>query len=207
LPLSGPQARLRDAVERQVLLTNQRSVYSAEPGLHYALGVTPYSRFSSPMREVVGVFTHKEALEQFKLVGVQGQPEVDAELRELVIQAANRSKQRQGRINKDVLKLAVDGLFGRDLKRKQADRPTRPGTIMGLSASRLYVRLDDPPVDLKVYLDDLQARLGTDLVLKDGEVEVAGPGEGGVRFAIGDRIALKVAAYEKRQRRWHLVPA
>ncbi len=207
LPVDGPQAPLRDAVERQVLLTNQRSVYSAEPGLHYALGVTPYSRFSSPMREVVGVFTHKEALEQFSLVPAAKSPTADEELRELVIQAANRSKQLQGRLNKDVIKLAVDALFEHDLHQPMTERPARPATVMGLSAHRLYARLDDPPVDLKVYLDDLQARLGVELALDDSEVELVARGASRPRFAIGDRINLRVADYDRNRHRWHLVPA
>lgn len=51
------------AIERQILVSNQASEYRSEPGRHHALAATSYARFSSPMREIVGIFTHKELLE------------------------------------------------------------------------------------------------------------------------------------------------
>ena len=199
-------ARVRDAIERQVLLSNQRSVYSAEPGPHYALGVTCYSRFSSPMREVVGVFTHKEAMEQLGMMEPASSPEQDEQLREQIIQAANRAKQLQSRITKDVTRLAVDQLLGEDLKMPEPERPTYTGTLTGLTATRLYVRLDAPPVDIKVYLQDLQSRLGLEFQLQRDGVELASPDRPDVRFRAGDRIELRTAAYDPERGRWHMVP-
>ena len=206
LPDGGERAPVGAAIERQVLLTNQRSVYSAEPSMHYALGVTPYSRFSSPMREVVGVFTHKEALEKLGILPVAVSAAEDEELRERIIQAANQAKQLQRNISKDVTKLAVDQLLQGDLELPEAERPQRAGTVLGLSPSRIYVRLDEPQVDLKIYLDDLQARTQLSFTLQADEVSLATDGDDPQRIRIGDRLRLTTASYEDRRGRWHLLP-
>ncbi|MEZ4460661.1 MAG: RNB domain-containing ribonuclease [bacterium] len=63
LPAGDEHARLRIAIERQVRYANRSSDFSATVGPHFALGVDHYARFTAPMREIVGIFTHKEALE------------------------------------------------------------------------------------------------------------------------------------------------
>jgi ribonuclease R len=188
-----PESRLRAAVERQVLITNRRSYFTSEPGRHFALGITPYSRFSAPMREIVGIFTHKEALEQLGLVPAAATPAEDEALRERVIEAANRAKERQRSLSKGVMQLAIDRILGEDPARRYE------GTILGLRPTRLYVRLDAPPVELKVYVADLEEQLGTQLeVTADGAML-------GSRFRLGDPLRL-VARSRDRRGKWHLVP-
>ncbi|MEO1270631.1 MAG: RNB domain-containing ribonuclease, partial [Myxococcota bacterium] len=60
LPRSPQTARLRAAVERQAMLLGSASSFSLEKGPHFGLAADEYGRFSSPMREIVGIFTHKE---------------------------------------------------------------------------------------------------------------------------------------------------
>jgi ribonuclease R len=55
--------RIIDAIERQILISNNKFTYR-HPGSHFALGAKFYGRFSSPMREIVGIFTHKELTEK-----------------------------------------------------------------------------------------------------------------------------------------------
>jgi ribonuclease R len=51
-------------IDRQAQITNQAASFSTTPqDGHHALKTTHYARFSSPMRELVGCFTHKELLE------------------------------------------------------------------------------------------------------------------------------------------------
>jgi exoribonuclease R len=51
-------------IDRQAQMTNQAASFSITPNDgHHALKTTHYARFSSPMRELVGCFTHKELLE------------------------------------------------------------------------------------------------------------------------------------------------
>ena len=58
-PGSDRYFRIRQAIERAVLMMQRRSVFSPEAGPHSALGVNPYARFSAPMREIVGIFTQR----------------------------------------------------------------------------------------------------------------------------------------------------
>ncbi len=60
LPQSGPHVRVARALERQSLLVSLRSSYASEPGVHFGVGAEPYARFSAPMREVVGIFLHRQ---------------------------------------------------------------------------------------------------------------------------------------------------
>ncbi|KAL3928377.1 MAG: hypothetical protein SGARI_005052, partial [Bacillariaceae sp.] len=51
-------------IDRQAQITNQAASFSASPqDGHHALQANYYARFSSPMRELVGCYTHKELLE------------------------------------------------------------------------------------------------------------------------------------------------
>ena len=202
----GLDRRVLAAIERQALITNQRSMFSAEPGPHFALGVKPYARFSAPMREVVGIFTHKEALEKLGLLPAGAEPEADDQLRQLVISAANAAKERQRRVTKDVTRLALDDLLGGDLALPEQQRPVYRGTILGLTSSRLYVSLDDPPVELKVYVQDLEQTLGLSLRLLDSEVEMRARRRRGPQFRLGDEIQLRTAGRDERKGRWRLVP-
>ena len=68
VPLSR-EDRLARALSRQAMMVSLRSEYSTEPGPHVGVGAEPYARFSAPMREMVGVFLHKEAIELLKRGG------------------------------------------------------------------------------------------------------------------------------------------
>jgi ribonuclease R len=48
------------AIDRQAMMTNVGATFSAKASGHYALRAPSYARFSSPMREIVGCFVHKE---------------------------------------------------------------------------------------------------------------------------------------------------
>jgi len=203
---SEPAAeRVKLAIERQALVVNHRSLFTSEPGRHFALGVTPYSRFSSPMREVVGVFTHKEALEKLRLVE-PACDEDDEELRARIIDAANSARERQQRLDKALNELAVDDLFADELDRDPAERIRYTGTILGVKATRLYVQLDDPPAEVKVYTVHLEADLGEPLAMDHDELTL-GTADGKARFSVGEAITLSCHGYDKARRRWDLRPA
>ncbi len=206
LPDSPSFKRINEVVQRQALLVNHRSVYSAEPGMHYALGVTPYARFSSPMREIVGIFTHKEALEKLHLVQYSQDAIQDEELRKKIIQAANQAKELQRRLTKDVMKLALDVLWKKDLRLPWPQRPERKATIMGISHTRMYVRLDQPPADMKIYLENLSRTTNKNLVQSDDGVKLVDSTDGTTCFRIGDELLVKVDSYDRKRRRWHIVP-
>jgi ribonuclease R len=208
LPLLATDARLQRiarAVERQAVMVNVRSVFSAEPGQHFGVGVEPYARFSAPMREIVGCFVHKEAVEA---LGMQPRAPAaeDAALRDQVMDAANGARERQRRLTDLTNRRVLDQIFAPDLARPRAERPVRGGTIMGVASSKIYVTLDEPPVDVKLYAADAGRALGgVWLTLTPGKSALAGP-DGVPLFTIGDPIALRLVRRDEGRDRWVFEP-
>ncbi len=192
------------AIERQAILVNVRSTFSEEAAEHHGVGAEAYARFSAPMREIVGVFLHKELWEHLHGPETRLPDAPDDELlRVQIIQAANRARSLQGRIESLADRLALDAIFGRDLAELGAARPMRRGTLMGLGQGKAYVALDDPPLDVKVYLRDLARLLGEPLRLGPGEVTLE-RADGGVVARVGDAVAVRVEGRDEARDRWSL---
>lgn len=204
LPRHRKTAAILQAIQRQVVLIFERSLFQSEPGRHYALAVDGYSRFSSPMREIAGIFTHKEALEAMDPALPAPTAEEDLALRDSVVAAANRAKDIQRRLDRSVHKLGLDAVLRGDLARSTNERPLRHGTVLGVRPSRLYVRLDDPPMEIKVYTADLERALGCRLEMDPVETELRPVFGEGPTFRIGDRIRIRTAGNDERRHRWRL---
>ncbi|MEQ1508323.1 MAG: RNB domain-containing ribonuclease, partial [Myxococcota bacterium] len=177
-PLADWLARLPDdpvasALHRAAMLVGGAAVYQPTPGPHAGVGVDVYARFTAPMREVVGVFLHRELLDG--LGGVRG---TDG-LRDEVIAAASRHRRLQRDVDRAVNELVLDQLFADDLS---ADR-VRTAVVMGLSADKVHVTLDDPPIDAKVYLAHHPDWTVDGVSVRDGS---------GVRFRVGDAVSARV---------------
>jgi ribonuclease R len=202
LPRYGRYRRISRAIERQARMLNERSTFEDEPAPHHGIGAPCYARFSSPMREIVGVFTHKEALEV--LAGPAQAPPAapDIELRQQVLEAGNRAKEIQRQLTKQAHRLLLDRLLGSELDTALPQRPRRKGTIMGVTTSRLYVQLDDPGVDIKVYVADIEAQLGEHLVLDDREIALTPDRGNHPPLRIGDPIVVYVAGFDPKRNRW-----
>ena len=151
LPDDDEHARLVSALSRQTILVNVRSAFASSPAPHHGVGAEVYGRFSAPMREVVGVFLHKEMWEAVE--GEEDPAARDEALREQVIEAANRSREIQRKLTAEADAVVIDDLFSADLEHPLDRRPTHRGTVMGMRRGRVYVRLDSPPLDIKVYVD------------------------------------------------------
>jgi len=154
LPTEGPLGRVGLAVHRQVVIALSAATFTDVPGRHVGVGAEIYARFTAPMREIVGVFVHKETWEK---LGAE-QPLDDADdqrLREQVIEASNRAKVLQNDLDRKVNRLALDQGLCDDLDRPEQERPERLGTVMGIQKNAVHVTLDEPPVDVKVYLEHL----------------------------------------------------
>ncbi len=196
LPRRGRLARLARAVDRQAVLVNRPAVFSAEPGPHAGLGAPWYARFTAPMREIVGVFTHKEALEL--LAGPDPASQDDLALRDAVVTSGNRARELQKTLERAADRIALDT----ELSRLKAGGEALVGTVMGMAADRLHVRLDEPPLDVKVYLRDLEAADGRRWWVDPFEVEASS--DGGARVTLGDSIRLAVAGLDREHDRWRL---
>ncbi|MFT7583471.1 MAG: ribonuclease R, partial [Myxococcota bacterium] len=202
LPRDGDARGVYLAIQRQALLINNRSLFDGAPGLHHGVGAAIYARFSSPMREVVGIFTHKEALEG--LAGIDDAPEDEA-IHAAVILAANRSKQTQRKVTKQSNQLVLDEFLAADVALPLAERPAHPGVIIGAENGKLYVQLESPPLEVKVYLP-LVARC------LDARADTRGRGKGAlergderVAWYLGDTLSLTVH-HQEANGHWCLVP-
>jgi ribonuclease R len=202
LPRSS-RPRLAEAIDRLAVLTNRRSSFGELPGRHHGIGAPVYARFSSPMREVVGIFTHKEALELLAGPEASHPTAQDEALRDLVVETANRAKSLQRTLTKESHRLVMERLLRRELSRPESARPWRPGTLLGMKPSHLYVRLDDPPLEVKVHFRDLEKLAGVRWTTDRLRV-LASPATGSRQHPLraGDAVELRLAGHVEKHRRW-----
>lgn len=205
LPDAPQWARQRQAVERQVMWAISPSGFTEQRGPHFGIGAELYSRFSSPMREIVGVFTHKEALERLDQSGDSDRAtSLDEKLRARVIEVGNHAKRVQRRLTNEALRMAMARHFNADLALPFAERPRRAGTLLGVRKSRLYVQLDLPPMEIKVYHDLLARADGGDVTVRRDRTGIR-RADGQALF-VGDGVGLVVHHYDERKDRWCFVP-
>jgi ribonuclease R len=186
---SGPDAL---ALQRQILICNQASEYRPEPGRHHALAVPSYARFSSPMREIVGIFTHKELLEALG----DEPPMQDQQLRDQIIEIANQSRQTQKQINKAIEFEALQHL----LKKQYL---THRGIIMGFKGDKIYVACDEIACDLKVKQQDLQQQYNSEYALTD--LRAVPTDNNAPTFTLGDEVSVQSNGYNEQTRRFSLL--
>jgi len=203
LPTDGEGARLSQALQRQAMLINVPSYFATEPAPgHYGIGAAAYSRFSSPMREMVGVVTSHMAFHQLASTPISDSG-LDRDHVEKIVNGGNHAKKLQKRITRHANKLALDHLFARDVAADAKERPVRVGTVMGVSASKLYVQLDDPPVEVKLYTADLTVSLGGKLDIPSRFELIAADGR---CIRVGDALNVSVDRYDEDRQRWILSP-
>jgi ribonuclease R len=196
LPADGPYWRHGRALTRQVIMAGHGSRFSAKDDGHYGVGASVYGRFSAPMREIVGILTHKELAEA---LGWQeaGPRDQDLAVQKEAIRAGNRAKDIQRRVNKAVHALALNRLFRAENRKPEATRTLYPATVMGMRGNKLYAQLDSPPIEVKVYLDTLG---GSPTVSADGAFLMRA--DGGVVWALGDAAVLRVASFDATRKQW-----
>jgi ribonuclease R len=195
--------RLARAVMRQAMMVNMRSEYSAHPGPHAGVGAEPYARFSAPMREMVGVFLHKEALEL--LHGDTGPQVGDEALRTEVVTVANRSRETQRRVQDVSNEVVLNRLFTPELAR--ATRTVFMGTVMGFAGSKLHVRLDAPPLDVKLQFFDVAKTSfnGAWLEIADEGASLRAKGVTAPLLKLGQPLELQVERRDEKTQRWVFV--
>jgi ribonuclease R len=200
LPTEGAEGRLATAIHRQAVLTNVRSVFSDEPSGHHGVGAEIYARFSAPMRELVGVFLHKELFEKLDHGDDAG---ADETLREQIIDRANESRALQKQLTNEANRVVLDELFTDDRQLPREDRPRRIGTVMGLTPTKAHVLLDDPRIEVKVYTKHQQEVDGAPVRISDDGAAMLRDGNELCR--IGDEVVVRVHGRDKRDDRWMLV--
>ena len=194
LPEGAP--RLKRAIQRQILRAQSASVYEEAAGRHHALAADSYARFSSPMREIVGIHTHLVALDALGLQSSEAAR--SAELRDAVIESAQNARARQKTLDRGILFEVIAELFETDLARDNT--PWRDGTLLGIDKHKLHIGLDGLALDIKIYRDDLEALTQQDWVF-DGVTAVP-DGENPEPFVLGDGVRIQAAQYDAERRRF-----
>lgn len=210
LPDDGPHILIAKAIHRQAMLTGGRSLYDTAPGYHFGVGADAYARFTAPMREMVGVFCHKEAWE--KLGKAEPNPrQEDEDLRREILRMANLARQNQRALDRETNLRVLDQLFGEDMacSERIAGRPVRPGVILGMSRSKVHVGLENPPIDIKVYLKDLQGQHRTKVRQGRDAMTVRRARDGHCLHTVGEAVGIRVRRRDERRDRWvlEIVPA
>ena len=78
---------------------------------------------------------------------------------------------------------------------------------MGMKGHLIYVRLDDPPIEVKIHLSDLDRHSGSQWRLDPPRVEVQPPNGTGLRpMRMGAAVDLRLEGHDEKRRRWLLVP-
>jgi len=201
LPREGEAGRLAAVIHRQAVVTNMRSTFSDDPAPHYGVGAPVCGRFTAPMREMVGIFLHKETIE--KLEGLSPSRSADDRaIRARVIEGGNRAKALQSRLVKEVNRLAMDTLFEPDLTLPAPERPRRPGTVVGIQGNRLYALLDAPHLEVKIYLDDVAEAAGEPVETDSDGTAIRARSDGRVLVRLGERGRLHVRRFDQGRDRW-----
>lgn len=202
LPTTGVYTRITQAINRQALMTNNRSQFSERADKHYGVGADVYARFSAPMREMVGVFLHKELMEK---IGGQAQSVAktkDEDLRDQVILTANRAKDLQNELTKAANKMVIDQLFNADLEAQVAERPMRQGTLIGLGKDKLYILLDTPEIEIKLYIPALAALWNTPLEVDAEQVSLYKVQDKTRVASLGDCVKITVIEKNTTKDQW-----
>lgn len=189
------------AIQRQILIVQRASEFRAEQGRHHALAVDGYARFSSPMREIVGIHTHRELLD-----ALQDASTLDPERRDAVIASANAARRRQKSLDKAIGFAVIADLLEGD---QTADPiPSRQGTVLGVRpdgverSGHLYIGIDDLALDLKVYAEDLERKFGTPYTIT--ELEARPAASASPRFLLGDAVSVRAAGFDETRQRFRL---
>ncbi|NOY27715.1 MAG: RNB domain-containing ribonuclease [Oligoflexia bacterium] len=199
-----PQGRIATAIHRQAMMSSGRASFTSHAGVHYGIGADVYARFTAPMREIVGVFLHHEAFERLSghVTPVPDGAPDDAVRREQVIAASNACHMVQKGLDRDANRMVIDHLLAEDLRQKRP--PRRRGTVMGFDRRKVHVQLDDPAIDLKVYVHHLEDQTHTRLRVSGDLCSMAPTRGSGLRLSTGDAVDVWVVGEDTGRDRWRL---
>jgi len=198
--ISTPEVQgVQQTIERLAMMTNRASEFEPKPDQHHALGVDAYARFSSPMREIVGVFTHKELLEATGIESPQNRRQ-DERLRDQVIERANDGRKLQRKIEKECQLLALNDFLTRDLAEPDDQRPWRPATLVDMRGSRLFLHVDGLAMEVKIYLQDLSQQMGCDYRIQG--LRAACDDSTAKALNVGDRLYIRLSSWDTTRHRF-----
>lgn len=188
LPTNGPGARLARALHRQAMLLNGRSRFDAEPRAHFGVGEQIYSRFTAPMREMVGVHCHAQAIDRLRGRSPRSRAE-DEDIRARVIEAGNRAKDVQRNLGREIDRQVIMAVLGPEAARPLEQRTRWTGTVVGLAPGRVHIVLDTPPIDVRAPLVEQGKHKGAGwLSIVDDGARLVRKDDGAVVCRLGDEV-------------------
>ena len=197
LPKQDTHKRQVRAVQRQIMQAQRGSRYEPIASEHHALKAAGYARFSSPMREVVGIFTHKELLEALGSSALENH--TDETLREAVIESATQARQKQRQLDKKIEFAALFQQFSHELSTQHYE--THVGTIIGMRKDRLYINLDQSAIDIKIYKDNLDELFSTAYDIDNATATPSA--ENAPTWQLGQAVTVSLLHYDKERKRFH----
>ncbi len=202
LPQTGAENRVAQAIHRQALLMNTRSSFSEQPGRHYGVGANVYARFSAPMREIVGIFLHKELMEKVEGCKSTCSKEKDESIRQHIIQAANRAKGIQRQLTNDANLLVLDQIFTHEFETSEKERPVHCGTVIGLGRDKLYILLDDISIEIKLHIKPLVTLWKMPLAIDQEQLSLVNSKNQTPLVSLGDEVSISVIDKDQAKHRW-----
>ncbi len=200
LPSGGRQGQLARAIHRMALMTNKRSTFQSEPDKHHGVGAPIYSRFTAPMREVVGIFVHKELCEHLGWA-TPNAPDDDERIRKAVINISHATRTRQSKLDRQMNRIVIDQLFEGELDLPQSERTAYSALVLGVTKDKVHVQLETAPLDVKLYVGHIEAQLGKDLHVDPSEIALRDE-DGTAVLAVGDAITLTAVSLDTERDRW-----
>lgn len=183
------------AIHHQALMIGGSSGFSSEPAAHHGVGADVYARFTAPMREVVGVFLHKELAEWR---GDLPHATDDARRRDQVVEAARRARNEQRALTSEINRRVLDRMLHEDLEARRH----RSGVLLEVSSKRIRVQLDEPAIDVKAYVAHLEKRWGEIHTENEGTQLV--DADGNKVLSVGARVDVSVDGLDPARNRWKL---
>jgi hypothetical protein len=71
--------------------------------------------------------------------------------------------------------------------------------------TRIYVLLDFPKIEIKVYCADIEQQSGGRLYYSDNLIEINGGSSDSVIFKAGDAVELRLLSFDDKGK-WHFIP-
>ncbi|MCB9538719.1 MAG: ribonuclease R [Myxococcales bacterium] len=178
-----PQATVLNVL---LLRAMARAEYEASDAPHFGLGAPHYLHFTSPIRRYPDLIVHRHI--KTALTGGEGPDPV-------ALDELARHCSRRERLAVDAER-TVEALY-KALFLAERVGEVFDGTISGLTASGMFVQLDDHAVDGFVHVEQLDDDY---YELDDDGLRLMGRRKGGF-YQLGDRLRIKVRDVNVRRRR------
>jgi len=177
---------LEQAVNYAVLKSMSKAVYQPQKERHYALDMTHYCHFTSPIRRYPDLVVHRIIQ---KIID-QKNPKAPMPVLNFLGQHCSDREVNAANAERELIRVKLLHF----MSRRQGEEFT--GTITGVKADDLLIRLEEVPVDGLITVD----RLPPDRYRFDRDTHTMEGFRNGHRFRLGDSLRVKVERVDLARR-------